>query len=136
MIDLANYKRAIQWLQRGMAKQAREPENEMLRDGLLHSFEVTHNITESILRQALSRISDDVIIPGLSSRELMRFAADEGLPVSSPQAWLQYGLAIERANETLDGEAFSQQILPLLPQYTQELEAFAIRLKAREVPNA
>ncbi len=135
MIDLANYNRAIQWLKRGIAEQSKAPENRMVRDGLFHSVEVTYNVTERTLRQALVQVSDDELIPGLSSRELMRFAADEGLTLSSPQTWLQYGLAIERSNETF-GEAFNDSVLPLLPQYMRELEAFAARLQGRLPQNA
>ncbi len=130
MIDLANYKRAIPWLKRGIAELSKEPENKMVRYGVFHCVGVTYNVTECTLRQALAQVSDDELIPGLSSRELMRFAADEGLTLSSPQVWLQYGLAIKRSNETLE-EAFNESILPILPQYVRELEDFSIRLEGR-----
>jgi hypothetical protein len=135
MIDLANYNRAIQWLKRGMAAQAIDPESAMMRDGLFHSVEVTYNVTETILRQALGQLSGDSRVPLLSSRDLMRYAAEEGLTQTSSAAWLRYGLALEQANETL-GDSFSSSVLPLLPQYVQDLECLCARLGTRLVPNA
>lgn len=135
MIDITQYKRAVQWLERRMAEQARGPDDEVSRFALLQSFEVTYNVTETILRQALSQLSDDPNISQLSSRELMRYAVDEGLPLVSAESWLQYGLALERANATF-GEAFSECVLPLLPQYAQDIQIFATRLEERLVPVA
>lgn len=135
MIDIPAYKRAVQWLHRSVAEQDSYPDTHLRCLSLSHVVEVTYNVTERTLREALVQVSDDDLIPGLSSRELMRFAADEGLTLSSPQAWLQYGLAIEKSNESL-GEDFDKSILPLLPQYMRELEAFATRLEGRLAQNA
>jgi hypothetical protein len=132
MIEVANYKRAIAWLERNMTEQARNPKDAMLRDGLTHSFEVTYNVTESTLRQALSEITGDASVTLLSSRDLMRYAADEGLAVCSAEAWLRYGIALEEVNETL-GDSAPEKLLPLLPRYIEELHAFAIRLEERLV---
>ena len=135
MIDLANYNRAIQWLKRNMEEHSRQPESNIVRDALWHSVTVTYNITERILREALVKLSDDPLMPGLSSAELMRFAADEGLALSSPSTWLEYGLALERSTESI-GVTFNSTVLPLVPQYTKELESFATRLERRLPQNA
>lgn len=135
MIDLENYKRAIQWLKRGTEEHSRLPDSNIVRDALWHCVEVTYNVTERNLREALVQFSDDPLIPGLSSAELMRFAADEGLTLSAPLTWLQYGLALERSTESV-GEAFNSTVLPLVPQYIQDLESFATRLERRLAPNA
>ena len=135
MIDIDTYKRAIPWLKRGTEQHSRQPESNIVRDALWHCVELTYNATERILREALVQLSDDPLIPGLSSAELMRFAADEGLTLSAPLTWLQYGLAIERATESL-GATFNGTVLPFVPQYTQELESFATRLEGRLGQNA
>ena len=135
MIDLANYKRAIQWLKRGTDEHSRQPESNIVRYALWQCVTVTYNVTERTLREALVELSDDPLIPGLSSAELMRFAADEGLALSSPSTWLEYGLALERSTESI-GATFNSTVLPLVPQYTQDLEAFATRLERRLPQNA
>ena len=132
MIDIANYKRSIEWLKRGMEAQAQaqEPLSSLMRDGLAHSCEVTYNISESILRQALAELTQDEVIPLLSSRELMRYAAAEGLALTSSTTWLRYGLALEQNHEVL-GAAFSETLEPILSEYACQLEAFAKRLEGR-----
>ncbi len=135
MIDLANYNRAIQWLKRGTEEHSRRPESSTMRDALWQCVTVTYNVTERTLREALVQLSDDPLIPGLSSAELMRFAADEGLTLSSPSRWLEYGLALERSTESI-GATFNSTVLPLIPQYTQDLESFATRLERRLPQNA
>ena len=119
MMNVAEYKRAVQWLQRGMAELALKPESQTLQDSV-----------ERILRETLVEVYGDKSVGHLSSRELMRYAEDEGLHLSSGEQWLRYGLALERARETL-GESFSDDVLPLLPQYRLELELFATRLEGR-----
>ena len=130
MIDLENYKRAVLWLERTMSEQASQPDSKLLRTALSHTFKVTYNVTERVLREALLQLSDDPLIPGLGSGELMRFASDEGLYLTSPIAWLKYGLAIELDKETLRA-SFIENALPHLPQYLDELQSFASRLEGR-----
>ena len=130
MIDLAEYKGAVAWLKRRLAVEASDPAYESVWEGQLLSFEVTYNLSESILRRALSQLSGEESLAQLSSRELMRYAIDEGLTLTSSEAWLRYGLALEQANETL-GESFTECLLPLIPQFVEEVEAFTMRLEGR-----
>ena len=130
MIDTANYKRSIQWLRRDMKEHASHPDSGMLRDGLIHSFEVNYNISEGILREALSEVTGNSSLGLLSSRELMRCAGEEGLFLSSSEGWLRYALAIEQTDASL-GESFAETMQPLLGRFAEELEAFVERLEDR-----
>ena len=132
MIDIENYKRSIQWLERGVAALALEPNNETVHDSVMLSFEVTYNVSESVLRGALSEDATSLNTAQLSSRELMRYASDEGLLLSSGESWLRYGIALECANNT-HGDAFLEYVAPVLPQYLKELNAFFDRLEQRLV---
>ena len=132
MIDIDNYKRAIQWLERAVAELALEPNNEAVHDSVLLSFEVTYNVSETVLREALSEVAASLNTAKLSSRELMRYANDEGLFFSSGESWLRYGIALECANNT-HGDSFLEYVVPVLPQYLRELNAFFDRLEERLV---
>lgn len=132
MIDIDNYKRCVAWLTRCMDEHAADPESRMQRDGLLHAAEVSYNVTESTLRHALDELTGEETFAFVSSRELMRLAAEEGLKVSSREAWLRYGLAIEGANQSL-GESLPTTLLPMLPQFAGEFQAFSKRLEQRLV---
>ncbi len=135
MIDIANYKQALAWLRRAMAEQELQPDDQILRDNVWHSFEVTYNVSESTLRHALAQITGEDTLAFVSSREVMRCAAEEGIYLSSGKQWLRYGIALEQTDESL-GDTFSKDILPLLPQFAANLEAFAIRLEGRLASHA
>ncbi len=113
-----------------MREQAKHPESKMIRDGVIHSFEVNYNISEGILREVLGEVTKETHLGLLSSRELIRYAGEEGLFLSSSVMWLRYALAIEEANANL-GDTFAETIQPLLAQLADELESFAGRLEDR-----
>lgn len=130
MIDLPNYKACLLWLERSLATAQQHPEDKLIQEGLAHPIAVTYNLTEAVLRQAAFEMSYDSDVHRLSSGELMRYAIDFGLELTTPRAWLTYGLAIEQVRESF-GDSFEQDLLPLLPQYMADLNAFARRLEGR-----
>ena len=138
MIDIENYGRAIAWLRRSLIELRQEPESDIIRLGILHRFEVTHNISEALLREAYVSLDVDEQAPILSLRELLRRASEEGIHLPAPARWLRYGLILESTKQgwietaTFDLEA----ILPILPRYADELDAFAKSLKQRMAPLA
>ena len=133
MIDIENYKRAIAWLRRSLNELQQEPGNQVVRLSILHRFEVTHSITEALLRQVYVLLGVDDQAAVLSLRELVRRAREKGIRFTSPMQWLQYGLILECAQvkwlET--AEADLAAILPILPRYAAELDAFAESLEQR-----
>jgi hypothetical protein len=138
MIDIDNYKRAIAWLRSGLAGFQNHPENSSVRLGLLHSFEVTYNVSESLLRELYASIDDEQGAMLVSARELIRCAADYGLVLSTPLNWMQYGVIIEEAREkclTSGDETFDLPI-HLLSGFADELESFAHKIEHRGAARA
>ena len=138
MIDIDNYKHAIEWLRSGLAEWNRERQNSAVRLSVLQSFAVTYNISESILRQAYVSLDIEENAAYLSTRELIRRAAEEGLMLSSSKEWMRYGLALESMREASiswsdDG---LENMLPVLSPFVLDLEAFALCLEQRLVTNA
>ncbi len=138
MIDINNYKRAIQWLRRGLTQLEREPENPAFQLSVLQSFEVTYNLSESLLRQAHVALSDNKDAAYLSTRELLRQAGEDGLVLSSPRQWLHYGLVLESMREAcmFALEANVEQPSQLVSRFAQDLESFAMNLEKRLAANA
>ncbi len=138
MIDIDNYKHAIKWLRRGLAERDREPQNSAVRLSVLQSFEVTYNLSESILRQAYGSLHIEENAAYLSTREIFRRAEEEGLMLSSSKQWMRYGLALESMREASissseDGLEDMQQVLS---RFALDLETFALCLEQRLVTNA
>lgn len=133
MIDIENYKRAIVWLRRGLNELQQEPENDAVGFDVLHRFEVTHNVSEAILREAYDSLAVDEQAPYISVRALLSRSAEEGFIVPSARQWLQYALLLETTKEAWFGTAKVnlEAILPVLPRYADELDAFAGSLQKR-----
>lgn len=133
MIDIDNYKRAISWLRRSIVDLQNDPANRFAKLGLLHSFEVTYNIYEALLREVYASIDDEEDAILISTRELIRCAADHGLVLSTPRQWMHYGLVIEDARVVcLASGIESFDLCPdLLLNFADELDAFTHNLELR-----
>ena len=138
MIDIENYKRAIAWLRRGLNELQQDPDNNGIQLSILHQFEVTHNISEALLREAYVLLGTDEQAPYVSLRALLSRAAEDGIRLSSPTQWLQYALVLETAKQMWFDTATAdfESILPLLPRFADELDAFAQSVQQRLAPLA
>ena len=138
MIDIDIYKHAIAWLRHGIAELDREPENSTVLLSVMQSFEVTYNLSESILRQAYVLLDIEENAAYLSTRELLRRGGEEGFMLSSSKEWMRYGLVLETMRETSIslGEDGFEEMLRVLSRFVQELEAFALCLEEKLVINA
>lgn len=138
MIDIDNYKRAIQWLRRGLAELDREPGDPAIQASVLQSFEVTHNLSESLLRQAYVSLGEDSEAAYLSARELIWRASEEGIAFPSCKQWLEYGLALESMREAmmLSLPQSIENAPQLLSRFAQDLESLAHCLEKRLANNA
>ena len=138
MIDIENYKRAIAWLRRSLNELQQDPENHAIQLSILHRFEVTHNISEALLREAYVLLGTDQQAPYISLRAILSRAAEDGIRLSSPTQWLQYALVLEAAKQAWFETATVnvEFILPLFPRYADELDAFAQSVQQRLAPLA
>lgn len=138
MIDIDNYNRAIGWLRRCLAEFRNNPTNRFMKLGLLHSVEVTYNISEALLREVYTSIDDERGAILISTRELIRCAADYGLALSTPLQWMRYGVVIEEAREKCLASTDETFDLPieLLSIFADELDSFAHTLEHRGAARA
>jgi len=133
MIDVDNYRRAVEWFRRGLFELSNDPSNPVVRLSVLPSFEVAFNISETLLRKAYVSLGSDEDATWVSARELILRASDEGLVLSSPKRWMHYGLVLETMREScLESPDETVEIsTELLSSFALELEAFAHVLEMR-----
>jgi hypothetical protein len=136
-MDIDNYKGAVAWLRLSLAEFQKQPDDPMVQFALLQSFEVTHNLSEAILRGAYVSLGIDEHAPYISLRELIWRAGEEGFVLSSRKDWLQYGLALETMKENLCLTAGSDPgaVAQLISRFADELETFTRCLDKRLVSN-
>ena len=133
MIDIDNYKRAIEWLRRGIPELSANPKSLAIRLGVLQSFEVTYNVSEGLLREAFASLDDQEDGPYISTRDVILRAAHDGLRLSTAKQWMHYGFVIESMRESCMHETEETfDVEPeLLSTFADELESFAHCLEAR-----
>jgi hypothetical protein len=137
MMNIDNYKGAVAWLRRSLAEFQTRSGDPMVQYALLQSFEVTHNLSEAILREAYVSLDIDEYAPYISLRELIWRAGEEGIVLCSRKDWLQYGLALETMREELDLTAGSDvgAVAQLISRFADELDSFARCLDKRLISN-
>jgi hypothetical protein len=137
MMDIENYKQAIAWLRGNLAELQSTPGDPCVQLAVLHSFEVTYNLSEAILREAYVALGTDEYAAYVSLRELIWRASEDGIRLSSRKHWMRYGLALETMTEgfSLSADSSIADAGELLSRFADELESFANCVQRRLVSN-
>ncbi len=131
MIKLTPLANAIQRLDEGVAAQAQDPSNALLRDGLIQRFEFTYELSHKLLRRYLESVAadpDDVRI--LTFEGLIRLGDEQKLLLSDVAQWKRYRKARTDTSHTYN-EQTAMEIIPLIPTFTREAEFLLERLTER-----
>ena len=131
-IDLAPMKSAIERLEEGLAVLAREPENTLLRDGVIQRFEFTYELSHRLLRRYLASIAaNPEEVQTMSFQDLVRLGGDQGMLRSEWARWRTFHQARTDTSHTYD-EAKARQVLPILPAFLAEVKALVTVLASRK----
>jgi nucleotidyltransferase substrate binding protein (TIGR01987 family) len=131
VIKLTPLANAIQRLKEGVAAQANDPQNSLLRDGLIQRFEFTYELSHKLLRRYLESVAadpDDVRI--LTFEGLIRLGDEQKLLMSDVAQWKRYRKARTDTSHTYD-EQTAIEVLPLISIFVREAEFLFERLKER-----
>jgi hypothetical protein len=137
MMAIDDYKGAVAWLRLTLKEFQVRPDDPMMQYALLQSFEVTHNLSEAVLREIYVSLGTDEYATYLSLRELIWRANSEGIVFPCRKDWLEYGLALEKMRETLSVSAIGNRgdLVEMLSRFGDDLESFANRVQRRLVSN-
>jgi hypothetical protein len=138
MMDIENYKGAVAWLRSNLEYLRKSPSDPVVQFALLQSFEVTHNLSEAVLREMYVSLGVDEFADYLSLRELIWRAGEEGIVLSCRKDWMEYGSALERMRDTLSLSANGTiaDADKLLSRFADDLESFARCVERRLARNA
>lgn len=131
MIKLTPLANAIDRLKEGIAAQANDAQNTLLRDGLIQRFEFTYELAHTLLRRYLESVAanpDDVRM--LTFEGLIRLGDEQGLLMSDVAQWKGYRKARTDTSHTYD-EKTAAGIISLIPTFAQEAEFLLARMKER-----
>jgi nucleotidyltransferase substrate binding protein (TIGR01987 family) len=87
-LEIAPLANAIARLQEGLETLARDPDNTLLRDGVIQRFEFTYETAHKMLKRALQAASPSpAIYDQMSFADLIRSGNEQGLLLSDWPVW-------------------------------------------------
>lgn len=128
-VDLSPLLKAIARLEEGLERAAAEPEDSIVRDGLIQRFEFTYDLTHKMLRRVMEQTAAD---PGeidrLSFPTLIRVATEQGLVEQGWPKWQDFREMRNITSHTYD-EAKAKTVALAIPLFLHEVKAVAARLQ-------
>jgi nucleotidyltransferase substrate binding protein (TIGR01987 family) len=89
-IDLTSFRKALDSLDRGLAKARQAPEDEELRDGAIQRFEYSYELAwKSLKRMLEAEAASPEEIDPLSYRDLIRLGVERGI-IEDPSEWFAF----------------------------------------------
>ncbi len=99
-LDITSLHDAVDQLGAGLAEAEREPENELLRDGVIQRFEYSHESAMKFIRRTLETVYGDPV-DQMAYNDLLRTAAERGL-ITNVEGWFAYRVARNKTSHTYD----------------------------------
>ena len=129
MIDLSSFRKALDSLDRGLARAEAIPGEEELRDGAIQRFEYSYELAWKSLRRVLeAEAASPDELDLLSFRDLIRLGAERDL-IDDPAAWFEFREERNISSHTYDAakaaEVFSSSLrfAPAARRLLERLEA-------------
>ncbi len=89
-LDVSSFDKAMDSLSRAITRAKNAPEDEELRDAVIHRFEVTFELAWKILKRQLEwEVAEPAAVNRLAFHDLLREAAKRGL-LSKVEDWMEY----------------------------------------------
>jgi nucleotidyltransferase substrate binding protein (TIGR01987 family) len=99
-LDITALRDAINQLSAGLAEAEREPENELLRDGVIQRFEYSHESAMKFIRRTLETVFGDAV-DQMAYNDVLRTAAERGL-ITNVEGWFSYRVARNKTSHIYD----------------------------------
>jgi nucleotidyltransferase substrate binding protein (TIGR01987 family) len=132
-LDTTSLGNAVRRLREGLARYAREPRDEQIRDGLIQRFEFTYELSHKMLRRYLKESSAS---PGeieqMPFADLVRTGNAQGLLRADWPAWRRFREMRARTSHTYDAKIASL-VASAIPAFLEEAEHLFAELQRRIV---
>ncbi len=130
-VILEPLQKAIARLAESVARYAREPADDMIRDSVIQRFEFTYDLSHKMLRRVLSvTMGDADEVDQMTFPTLIRTGWEQGLVPGGWPDWDDYRKLRNVTSHTYDEES-STAVASKVPAFLAEVTALAERLLAR-----
>lgn len=130
-LDLSPFGKALASLDRAVERSQAHPEDEEVRDSVIHRFEYSYELAWRMLKRQLeAEVPSPATLDQLNFRDLLREGAERGL-VADPQAWFRYREARNITSHTYD-EDKARQVYEVALDFLPAARDLLDRLRARD----
>jgi len=134
-LDLSSFQRALDALDRGLARSRGAPGDEELRDACIQRFEFTFELAWRMLRRRLMLdLPNADQVDGMSYRALIRTGAEQGL-IEDVAAWFVYRDKRNITSHTYD-PIKAAEVAAVLPDFARHARDLLQRLARRGAADA
>jgi len=130
-LDVAPFEKAIASLEAALTRQAREPDDDLLRDGCIQRFEFTYELSHKTLKRFLVETSaSPAEFDDIAFQDLIRTGSERGLLLGDWPRWKNYREARSLTSHTYD-EPKARRVFELVPAFLEEAQFLRDRLRER-----
>lgn len=101
-LELTSLKNALKQLEDGLLRAEKEPENELIRDGVIQRFEYSHELAVKFIKRVLEMKHNDNV-DQMVYNDILRTAFERGY-VRNVEQWFEYRKARNQTSHTYDME--------------------------------
>jgi nucleotidyltransferase substrate binding protein (TIGR01987 family) len=130
-LDLRPLANAVQRLREGLSRYEQDPADEQIRDGLIHRFEFTYELSHKMLRRYIKQTAaspEDV--ERMPFGDLIRTGSAQGLLRSGWPAWRRFREMRALTSHTYDAK-IALAVVAALPAFLEEAEHLSAELQRR-----
>ena len=124
-LDITPLANALRQLEAGLHAADEDPQNELLRDGVIQRFEYSHEIALKLIRRTLETVFGDSV-DMLAYNDVLRTAFERGL-ISNVERWFDYRSARNKTSHTYDA-AVAAEVFRSAEPFLRDGEELLTRL--------
>ena len=130
-IDLSSFRKALDSLEKGLARAEAEGDDELLRDGAIQRFEYTYELAWKSLKRVLeAEAAYAEEVDSLSFRDILRVGAEKGI-IAHPEDWFSFREERNISSHTYD-ESKAIAVFKMAVSFAPAARALLCRLLERQ----
>ena len=129
-LDLSSLEKALESLDRAIARSKKSPRDEEVRDAVIQRFEYTYELSWKMLKRRLEvEHPSPAEVDSLSFRDLLREAAERGL-IDDVEGWMDFRESRNITSHTYDRKK-AESVRKCALKFVREARALLGRLNER-----
>jgi nucleotidyltransferase substrate binding protein (TIGR01987 family) len=130
-LDITSLQKAVLRLSEGLARTQQNAQDDQLRDGLIHRFKTTYELSHKMLKRYLESMSPNPAqYDAMPFQDIIRSGNEAGLLLGDWPAWRQFRDMRGKTSHTYD-EAIALQVASTVQAFLAEAQYLLHQLQKR-----